>query len=299
MSKPVIFVLGASGKVGAATVTALSERFADKANIKAGVRDKSSERAANLQGLHGVTLVTADMGQDKSKLVEAFRGVQSVFIVTPGTKERVEFTVAAAQAAKEAGVKFLLVVSVLTADLTDTIFGSQFKKIETEVSKIGLSHCFLRLPLFVDNYWTFKDDIKCESTILHPVDPEKPYTPVVVADVGKAAAVILTQPEKHANKTYKLVSDRHTFTNVTAAFCEALGKEVRYKRVSYDDAKQKMVKCGFQGWMADGVLELYKLIDQGSHVTNESDLSQYQHLTGEKPTDLKTWVHGVASAFKC
>ena len=298
MTKPVVFVLGASGKVGAAAVTALSDKYSDKFDIRAGVRDDTSERAKHLTGLRGVTLVKANMGGDKSTLVKTLDGVESLFIVTPGTRQRAELAISAAEAAKEAGVKFLLVVSVLTADLTDTIFGSQFKKVETEVSKMGVPHCFIRLPLFVDNYWTFKDEIKSESAICNPVDPQKPYTPVVVADAGKAAASILSQSQKHAGKTYKIVSNRHSFADVAKEFSEALGKEVKYNHVSYQDAKKSMVKCGFQDWMADGVLELYKLIDEGSHVINEGDLTQFQHLTGEKPTDLKTWVRGVAPSFK-
>ena len=62
-----------------------------------------------------------------------------------------------------------------------------------------------------------------------------------MADVAKAGAAILVDPTKHANKTYTIISDRHTYNDVAAAFSEALGKTVTYNRVSYDAAKQALL----------------------------------------------------------
>ena len=39
MAKPVAFVIGASGNVGSATVQVLSSKYADKVEIRAGVRN--------------------------------------------------------------------------------------------------------------------------------------------------------------------------------------------------------------------------------------------------------------------
>ena len=57
-----------------------------------------------------------------------------------------------------------------------------------------------------------------------PVEPTKAFTPVVVEDAGKVAAAILANPATHANKTYKIISDHHSFSDVAAVFSEALGK---------------------------------------------------------------------------
>eukprot|EP00118_Oscarella_pearsei_P021056 m.234011 g.234011 ORF g.234011 m.234011 type:complete len:175 (+) comp40102_c3_seq5:901-1425(+) len=118
MSKPVVFVIGASGFVGVATVRTLSAKYADTVDIRAGVRDP--EKATSLQGLSGTTVTKAHMGE-KDELVTVLKGAQAAFIVTPGHADRVRLAINAAEAAKEAGVKFLLVVSVLTAELTDSL----------------------------------------------------------------------------------------------------------------------------------------------------------------------------------
>ena len=239
----------------------------------------------------------AEMG-DNEKLVETFKGVDTLFIVTPGTENRAALTIATAKAAKSAGVKHLVVVSVATAELTDTVFGRQLSEIEEAIKKLGIAYTLLRLPLFIENYFGFKDTIQGQSTVFAPVDPTKPYTPVAVGDAGKAAAVVLADPSKHINKIYNINSDRHTFGDVAATFSEALSKEVKYVQVPYDAAKQALSKMGIPEWQADGGLELYRLINSGSPATNYHDTSDFTTLTGEKPTDLKTWVSQVAGAFK-
>ena len=295
MGKPIVLVIGASGNIGVATVAALAAKYADKVEIRAGVRNP--DKADKLKAIAGVSVVQAAMG-DKENLKGALKGVDSLYIVTPGAQNRTQLTIATAEAAKEAGVKFLLVVSVLTANLTDTVFGAQLLPIEDKVGKLGIPYAFLRLPFFVENLWGFKDSIVGQGAIYCPVDPEKPYTPVVVEDAGKAAAAILADPSKHAGKTYNVVSDRITYNDVTQGFTEALGKEIKYNRVPYEAAKQAFLGMGLPEWQVDGILELFKLFDSGAPETNIADLSDYEKITGEKPTSLKAWITKYAPGFQ-
>ena len=295
MAKPVVFVIGASGNIGLATLQALSSKYTDKVEIRAGVRDP--EKADKVKAIAGVNMVKAVQG-DKAQLVATFVGVTALYIVVPGTENRAELSIKTAEAAKEAGVKHLVIVSVLTAEHTDTIFGKQFNEIEGAISKLRVAYTFLRLPLFVENYFGFKETIQKMSTIITPVDPTKSYTPVVVSDAGKAAAAVLVDPSKHANKTYAIVSDRHTHNDVAKAFSEVLGKQVTVTTNSYGEAKTFLTGVGLPEWQVDGVLELYKLIDNGSSTTNQASLSTFNEITGEEPTSLNNWVKGVAAAFK-
>jgi len=119
-------------------------------------------------------------------LSSSLRGVSRLFIVTPGVENRAELTMATAHSAKLADVKSIVVVSVLTADLTSTVFGGQFKQIETSIKKLGVACTFLRLPLFMENYFAARDSIVNQSCIYLPVDPAKPYTPMAVSDAGRS-----------------------------------------------------------------------------------------------------------------
>jgi len=105
----------------------------------------------------------------KDKLVGTFAGV---YIVTPGAENHTELIIATAEAAKEAGIKHVVVVSVLTAELTDTVFGKQLKTVEEKISKLGVPFTFLRLPLFVDNCWGF---IRTQLWANHPFFTRGPH----------------------------------------------------------------------------------------------------------------------------
>ncbi|XP_078356732.1 nmrA-like family domain-containing protein 1 [Oculina patagonica] len=296
MPKPTVFVLGCSGLIGSATVKALSEKYTDRVNILAGTRDPASEKVAMLKNIPGVTVLRADMN-DKEALRDLLRGVISLFIVTP--TDGFKLAIGAAEVAKSSGVKHILTVSVLTVELADTIYGKQYGELESSVRHLEMPYTFIRLPPFVENYWAYKQPIQQKSSFSTPGDPTKPFSAVVVADAGKAAAAIMAEPERHYGKTYKLISNCHTLGELAATFSEVLGKEVKYERISYEACRNRLINVvGFCEEDADGILEIYRLTDEECPLVNDQDTSHFTKITGEKPTTLKEWVSEVAPAFK-
>ena len=294
MSKPVIFVIGATGHVGTATVAALSAKFAEKVEIRAGVRNP--EKAEKLNALPNVTVVQATMGE--SNLVGVLTGVTTLYIVTPGSENRAQLTSKTAEYAKQAGVKHIAVVSVPTAGLTDTVFGRQCSEIENNVSKFGIPYTIIRLPIFMENYFQFKNSILGQGIIFSPVDPDKVFQPVSVEDIGKASAAILVNSDKYVNKIITIVSDSQTYGGFTRALSEVLGKEIKYVRVPYEAAKKGFTDLGVPEWQADGILEILKLIDSASPLVTKNDIGLYKTITGEEPTDLKKWLAKNSAAFQ-
>lgn len=293
MSKPIVFVIGASGNIGSATVIALAAKYADEIEIRAGVRNP--DKADKLKAIAGITVVKAEMGT-KDQLVKTFKGVNSLFIVTPPTQNRVEQTTTTAEAAKESGVKAIIVLSGNVINLPETTFAKHFIAIEGNISKLGVPYTFFRLPYFVENYWSFKDSISGQGTILQPLDPTKRFPVIVVEDAGKAAAVILVDPSKHSNKTYEIVSDQHTFEEVAEGFSKALGKEVRYVRVPYEAMKHGALEMGVEEWLIDGLFDLFKAVDNGSLPSTRT--SDYSQITGEQPTNLEAWLMKYSGGFQ-
>ena len=295
MAKPVIFVIGASGNIGTATVSVLSAKHSDKFDIRAGVRNP--EKADKLK-LPGVSVVQAQMG-DKDKLKETLKGVDALYIIAPGSTDtpenKADLIIATAEAAKEAGVKFLL---VLSGHLNDPIIGHLFNKMEAKVSQLGVPHCFIYLYFFFENYFGNKDTIQSQSAIYGPSLPDKPFGGVAVEDAGKASAAILSDYSKHVDKSYYIASDRYTNNELAAAFTEALGKEIKYVQVPYDDTRKALMGMGIQDWQASCLLELYKRIDSGAPEMSQADISVYKNITGEDPTSLKAWIAKYAAAFK-
>ncbi len=68
------------------------------------------------------------------------------------SQNRTELALNGIQAAKDAGVGFLAVVSVSTSG-ADTVFGRQFGPIEEATKASGLPYVLFRLPFFTDNLW--------------------------------------------------------------------------------------------------------------------------------------------------
>ena len=294
MSKPIVFVIGASGNVGSATVQVLAEKYASKVEIRAGVRNP--DKADRLKAIAGISVVKAEMGS--AELKSTLQGVDTLFIVTPGAENRAELVISTAKSAKEAGVKHQVLVSALIADRQDILFGRQFTEIETSVKALGVTYTMLRVSVFFENNLRFKDMIKSQGTIYYPVDPSKTLSTASVGDIEKAAAAILVNPANHANKTYTIISDLHSYGDVAAAIGEALGKTVTYNQVSYDAATQAFLGKGVPEWRVGGLMEVCKLINNGDPVMSTTESSDYNLIAGEQPTSLKTWVSQVKGAFE-
>ena len=288
---PKVLVVGSSGYVGKATLHALKSRHGSKVEIFAGARDPSK-----FDPIEGIKVVQADMG-DKVGLTKTLRGFDHVFLVVPGHEKRTELTLKALEAAKNAGIKFVLVLSVLTAG-TNSIFGKQFEAIEDRTKQIGIKHTIIRLPIFIDNNYANVQSIKDQGTFYDPRDPSALHTPVAVSDVGKAASDILARPDKHIGKTYKLVSPAYTLRDMAAAFTKALEKQIKPTTVSYDACKEAFLGMGFPEWQTDGIIELFKYMNEGSSITNETDTGDIEKITGERATSIVDWVEQNAVAFK-
>ena len=285
-----VIVVGASGFVGKATLNSLVDRHSSNLKIYAGVRDPS-----NFDDMAGVTAVKADLN-NKSELTALLKDFDRAFIVTPGHADRTKLAINGLEAAEDAGIEFVAVVSVLTSG-TDSIFGKQFAPIEAKAKALNIPTSILRLPLFIDNNWLNADSIKGQGTFYDPRDPTKKHTAVVVADIGKAAADVLASSEKHGNTAYKLVSPPFSLNDLAAAFTSALGKKITVTTVPYDAAKEAFMGNGFPEWQVDGILELFHYIDDGSALTNEKDTGDIAKITGEKATSVTEWTKQVAGGF--
>ena len=288
-TKPKVLVLGASGYIGQATLSSLVSRHGSNLKVYAGVRDPTKF------DMEGVSTIKADMN-DKATLTSVLRDFDRLYIVTPGHEQRTQLAINAVEAAKAAGVKFVLGLSVATTG-TDTIFGKQFVAIEKSLKTAGLKNAIVRLPIFMDNFYANAQPIKENGTFYDPRDPTKPHTPVTVADAGKASADILAHPEKHFGKVYTLVMPSFTLNEAAEAFSSVLGKDVTPTTVPYPAAKEAFMGMGFPEWQVDGIMELYNFMDNESPLTNNVSSNDIELITGEKPMDLKAWVTANKAGF--
>jgi len=288
-------ILGSSGNIGASVIKHLATKF-PSVKVLAGVRDPNADKSKQLKVGPSVHLVAADLSKPDSLHAAIPKGVDAVFVNTPGDQNRTALAINGIHAAKHAHAKHVVIVSVLNTDSKGSVFGDQFAPIEAAAKSSGVPYTLLRLPLFIDNNWANKDSIKGQGKIYGPVNPDAKFTPIAVEDVGEAAAAVLANPGSHANKTYRLTTKAFSHNDLAKAFSHATGKQVDYVHVSYDDAKKAFLGLGFPEWQVDGILELYKDIDsQASYYGETADVKT---LTGREPTTIDQWTQQVGGAFK-
>ncbi|GJP45649.1 hypothetical protein CLOM_g12813 [Closterium sp. NIES-68] len=295
MAPKTVLITAASGAIGKATIKALGQS-PDSFAVKAGVRDPS--KSADLAAIaSNVSVVAADPLKE-AEISGALQGVDYVFVIAPGHADRQKIAIAAIDAAKAAGAKFILVLSVSTAELMDTIFGGQFWPVEAHAKASGLPFTIIRLPLFMENNYGFAESIKDASAIYSSYEPDKPFTAVSVDDVGEAAAKIFADTEAHKGKTYNLTGPSATAADIAHAFSGALGKAVSYNFVPYEASKNWLTHSGFPEWQADGVIELFKAINAGAVQTNDpANGKTLETILGHPPTSVNAWAKAHAAAF--
>lgn len=293
MSVRTVFVIGASGNVGKATVKALSANYGGTLDIRAGVRNP--EKASRLDSLPSVTVVRAEMGK-RDELTEIFQGVDVLFIVVPGAPDRVELTRITAEAARNARVKHILTIGAYGH--LDLALNRQMRKIEDIISNLGPNYTILRLPWFMDNFFGFKDTIQKSSAIYDSIDPNRRFPTVCMDDLGLAAAVLMASAaERNTPEEYSIVSDRHTFHDIVKAFSDALGKKITYTHQSYEEAKTAWLQMGaVSEQQIDGLFEYWKAVNAGEY--EEGNDSNFTAITGKHPTNIATWVQRHVNVFK-
>jgi hypothetical protein len=89
-----------------------------------------------------------------------------------------------------------------------------------------------------------------------------------------------------------------TLNDLAAAFTKSLGKTVTPTTVPYPACKEALMGIGFPEWQTDGLLEVFRLFDAESPVTNEVNIGDYTKITGEAPMTVEEWVEQNAVAFK-
>jgi len=291
-----IAIVGGTGNVGHSVALHLSKyqhghHTAHKFHI--GVRDAKGTKAVELAKHPGLTVGTADMSKADT-VAEFLKGQDVALLVTPGAENRAALTKAGADAAKKAGVKHIVVISVTACD-KDVLFGRQLTEVETHVKKLGVTYTIVRLPLFTDNLMGNKASIVGQMTIYGPVKGDSKFDCVSVDDIGHFFACLLAGPDldKYANKTLNCTGpDVTTHDEIAKWFGESLKKDakaVKFVTVKPEDALKSMTGMGMPEWQAKGVLELYALMDKNDPAV-QLVTDDFKNLVGHKSHSPSTWI---------
>jgi uncharacterized protein YbjT (DUF2867 family) len=244
-----VVVTGSTGKQGGAVAQALLERGH---KVRAVTRDPHSSQAKSLAGA-GATLVVASL-EDTAALTKALEGATSLFAMTTpfggGTESETRQGVAAAEAAKAAGVH-LVFTSVGSANRQTGIphFDSKYE-VEKHIAKLGVRATILAPVYFMENLSFAKEQL-AKGVYPSALPPTRTVAQVAVADIGAVAVRVLEEPRRFTGKRFDLAGDELTGDDVVAILSRVSGRPLTYYQLPLEVIRQGMGEDGARmyAWM--------------------------------------------------
>ncbi len=283
-----VLVTGASGRTGSEVVKAL---IAKGEKVRALVRNK--QRAAAIQ-VPGVELVVGDVEKPET-WDAALHGMDKVFLLSPEGPQMAALHSELADAAKRAGVRHLVRMSILFSDPdSPLVIGKWHGEADENVAASGVPYTIIRPVYFMQNMLGSASMIASEGTFSGAMGDGKVGF-IDTRDIGNVAATVLVS-DGHEGKTYPLTGpEALSMSELASKLTAVLGKEVKYVNVSQADDKAGLMAMGMPDWMADGWVAVAMMIstDAANMVT-----PLVREITGEDPRSFDQFARDFAGAFR-
>jgi uncharacterized protein YbjT (DUF2867 family) len=269
----VIFVIGATGKVGRHVVSGLLER---DAVVRALVRDPD---AAGLP--EGVEVVPGDLS-DPDGLAENLDGAETVFLVWPF------FTGDGAARVVELLAPHARRIVYLSAEAAGKRPESGWGAVERAIEHSAGEWTFLRPTGFAANTLMWADQIR-ESRVVRWPYGQAARSLIHERDIASVAVRALTE-EGHVGARYVLSGPATLTQNEQVqAIGEALGRTVRWEELSREEAEEELA-----GKVPDTALDTWAgFVEEPEVVT-----STVEDVTGTPARPFDRWAHDHVADFR-
>jgi len=284
----VILISGATGRIGRPLVHALSTAGAA---VRAMTRDPAS--VVGVIG-PGVEIVEADLGAPAT-LDAALQGIEKAFLLPPASMRQVRLESNFVDAARRAGVRQLVKLSMLSADPKSPGPLLQWHGMaEKRVEGSGMEFTHLRPNFFMQNMLWFARSIREIDTFCLPMDDAR-VAIVDARDVAEAAAAVLLG-SGHEGRTYRLTGpEALSFEEVASLLSRAVGRTIAYKPISPEQFQASIVK----NWQlsapyARAIVSVWRGMRAGLYAESVPDLAE---VLGRKPRRFAEFADEHAMIF--
>jgi uncharacterized protein YbjT (DUF2867 family) len=284
-----ILVVGGTGTVGSQIVSRLLDQGA---NVQ--VMTHSVGKLTTLPP--GVEGVVGDLS-DPPSLQRAFGGVESLVLITaihPDESAHGQFAV---KAAKKAGVKKIVFMSVVMPPGSERIphFASKIP-IEQAIKTSGIAHTILRPNNFFQNDLMFRDVILKYGVYPQPIGSVG-LNRVDVRDIADAVVNSLSK-SGHEGKTYDLNGfDVLTGKGVAAAYSRHLGTEVNYGGDDLDSWAEQALEI-LPAWMVHDLRIMYQFYQDHGLRAEQSGMARTELVLHNPPRSFDAFVGETVSQWK-
>lgn len=281
---PQILITAAGGKVGQHVVTQLS---AKGVAARAGFHSQDKAAAPQEPGIEGVEL---DF-ENPETIAEAFKGIDTLFLVTPGSPFAAQQEERLLAEAKKVGVSRLVKLSGKIAEHHTVGFGVWNTEAERQIKDSGIPYTILRGNFFMQNLFGSAGQIQQGAFTMGPA--AKKIALLDTRDVAAVAVAALTEPG-HSGQTYDLngpeLLDGHA---QAAVFSDVLGRPVKYLDVSAADFIENLKKFGLPDWL----IEAFGVAAADAEVPGDQSSATVERILGRKPGSLGQFVRDYRAVF--
>jgi uncharacterized protein YbjT (DUF2867 family) len=284
-----ILVTGATGQIGGALIRLL----ANDSSLQIVAAARNPQKARDL----GVQVVMFDYDREET-LAPALEGIDSVFMLTGYTVDMLKQSHAFVNAAKKAGVKYIVHLGAPGDDSTKIGHWTWHQFVERYIEWSGISFTHLRPELFMQNLLGYGGGEAERSDVIRHYVGEASISWVDTRDVAAVAAVALQHPENHAGKTYHLGYEAKTYAEIAEVLTKVVGQKFTSESRPPEEFLEQMLaagaepaymRCVYQNW-----------IDYAARAIPGADAvyDNFFELTGRQPKTWAEFARDYVGAFK-
>ena len=270
-----IGITGATGQLGQIIVEKLKTQI-NSESLVALVR--APEKAAGL----GVEACEFDYSKLED-LVDALEGIERLLLISGNEiGQRAPQHKNVIEAAKKAGVKWIVYTSLLHADTSPLGLAEEHKATEAALKESGLEYTILRNGWYTENYAGSIPGAIANGAFIGSAGEGK-ISSAERVDYAEAAAVVITN-EIHKGKTYELAGDEsYILSDLAAEMSKHTGKDIPYNNLSEEEYAGILLNIG----LPEGLAKMLANSDTGASKGGLFDDShQLSKLIGRPTTPL-------------
>jgi len=288
MTAPIL-VTGATGTIGSAVVRDL---LAAGRNVRA-----ASVRTADAAARFGDAAdpVSLDF-TDPATWEDAFDGVETMFLMRPPHLSKIDRDmVPALEAAKTAGVKHMVLLSLQGAESTTVV---PHAKIEGWLRQSGLEWTFVRPSFFMENLTTTHlTDVRDRDTLMVPAG-RGATSFVAASDVAAVASAALLDPPAHAGRAWTPTgAEALTYEQIAGTLTAVLHRRISYAKpgvIRYAAHARKHLDMPWAMVMV--TIAIYSIARAGKAGGLTEDV---RTVTGREPVTFADWAASHAERWAC